>query len=320
MHEKVTIIAECCQNHNGSKETLKKMIHSAAESGAQFCKIQAIRSSELTFRQRFEEGIKDAQGNTVAIRRPYRAEKDRLSRLDLDPDTEAWFVVECLRAGIAPMITVFTRDNVEEVADMGFEAVKVASYDCASYPMLEDLKQKWSRIFVSTGATTDHEIQKAAVVLRDVNYSFLHCVTIYPTPLAELNLLRLNYLRSFTPMVGFSDHTKPAETGLKASKMAMALGATCVERHFTVLPPEETKDGPVSVNPAQLRELVEFGKLSRVERMQIVKAEIPDWENSLGQSRRDLSTEELLNRDYYRGRFASMRNGNPVYNWEDVVL
>ncbi|MGJ4751349.1 N-acetylneuraminate synthase family protein [Leptospira kmetyi] len=315
----VDIIAECCQNHNGDREILKRMIHEAANTGANYCKIQAIRSKELTHRERFDLGVTE-NGITKTIKRPFEPEQERLKKLDLNLETEQWFVDECLRAGISPMTTVFTRDSVTDVKDMGFQAVKIASYDCSSYPLLRDVKKVWKKIYVSTGATKDPEIEYAHEILEGTDFTFLHCVTIYPTPIKDLNLRRMNYLRRFTSRVGFSDHTKIADTGLTASKIALALGADCIERHFTVLGPTESKDGPVSVNPKELKELVEFSRLPKFERMEKIKKEFPDWEISLGAQFRALTHEELLNRDYYRGRFASFRDGVPVYNWEDVIL
>ena len=312
------IIAECCQNHNGDKEILKDMIHAAAENGADYVKIQAIRSSELSHRARFDEGETDANGKQLVIKRPYQAEFERLSKLDLSLEEEAWFVEECRRVGVAPMTTAFTRTAAREVKDLGYEAIKVASYDCASYPLLLELKDYWSTIFVSTGATYDEEIAKAAEILKDVDSHFLHCVTIYPTPMTELHLNRMNFLRRFSPNVGYSDHSKPEDSKLWATKIALAMGASCIERHFTILGPTETKDGPVSINPEMLKEIRDFADMSRGERAAAISEEYPQWEETLGQNTRPLSHAELLNRDYYRGRFASMVNGRPVYNWEEV--
>ena len=218
------------------------------------------------------------------------------------------------------MTTAFTRTAAREVAGLGYEAIKVASYDCASFPLLDELKQYWKKIFVSTGATYDEEIEAAAQVLEGSDYTFLHCVTIYPTPMSELHLRRMSYLRRFSPQVGYSDHSKPAETKLWASKTALALGASCIERHFTILEDDQTKDGPVSINPAQLKELRDFADMDRGARMQGVQEEYPQWEESLGKSNRPLSHAELLNRDYYRGRFASKVNDQFVYNWEDTLI
>ena len=316
-NERPVLIAECCQNHNGDKEILKKMIHKAAESGADYVKIQAIRSRELTHRPRFDEGLEE-NGVQRVIKRPYAPEKERLAKLDLDLDTESWFVEECWRAGVAPMTTAFTRTGAREVRELGYEAIKVASYDCSSYPLLSELADYWNTIFVSTGATFDDEIETAAQVLEGKDVTFLHCVTIYPTPLNELHLRRISFLRQFSKNVGYSDHSKPKETQLKASKLALALGASCVERHFTILEDDQTKDGPVSVTPSMLSELRAFADMSRRDRMESIKTEYPEWEEALGNATRPLSHAELLNRDYYRGRFASLVDGKFIYNWEDV--
>jgi sialic acid synthase SpsE len=317
---KPIIIAECCQNHNGKKDILKRMIHEAAVAGADFVKIQAIRSAELTHRPRFDEGETDDTGKIKTIKRPFVPERERLSGLDLDLNTEAWFVDECRRAGVASMTTVFTRTALQEVKDMGYEAVKVASYDCASFPLLKEIAQFWKTVFVSTGATYDDEIAGAAAILKESDLHLLHCVTLYPTALNVLNLRRMAYLSRYSTKVGFSDHSHVEQTGLLASKAALALGATVVERHYTVLGKDETRDGPVSVNTEQLAELRRFADLSRVQRMAELNQIFPDWEITLGSMQRELTHEELLNRDYYRGRFAAFKDGNPIYNWEDKAI
>lgn len=312
------LIAECCQNHNGSREILKRMVHEAADAGADYVKIQGLYSQELSFRERFESGATDADGTVRTIKRPYAAEKDRLQKLGLSVEDEQWFVDECRRAGVASMITVFTRTGLRRVRDMGFEAVKVASYDCASYPLLRELKQVWSTIVVSTGATHDREVERAAEELAGTEFSFLHCVTIYPTPMEELHLRRMDYLRRFTPRVGFSDHTLTARDGLWASKLALAFGASLIERHYTVLGPAETRDGPVSISPAQFSELRQFADRPRAERMAMLRRDYPAWEASVGVMFRELTEQELLNRDYYAGRVTSEIAGRAVFNWEDV--
>ena len=97
---KPLLIAECCQNHNGRRDVLREMIHRAAEAGADYVKIQAIRSHELTHRERFDDGREGTPDGTVkTIHRPYAAELERLAKLDLTLEEEAWFAEECRRAG-----------------------------------------------------------------------------------------------------------------------------------------------------------------------------------------------------------------------------
>ena len=104
---------------------------------------------------------------------------------------------------------------------------------------------------------------------------------------------------------------------LKAPVVAMSLGADVIERHFTLLAVDKTKDGPVSIRPTELKQLVELSRMGESELHEYVRREIPDYERMLGVEHRPLSDVELLNRDYYRGRFASRAGSEMIYNWED---
>jgi len=310
------IIAEFCQNHKGDRNLLKEMIWEAAGSGATYAKIQSMLADDLTFRERFEDGARDGE-KQITIKRPYQPEYERLKPMDMTDADHLWFAEECKRAGILPLTTIFSRSRIPFIVGLGWEAVKVASYDCASLPMLRELKDNFKHLFISTGATYDSEIRQAAELLQGSSFSFLHAVTIYPTPLNEFHLARMEYLRQLTPSVGLSDHSLVARDGIKASQVALSLGASVIERHFTVLPAEATKDGLVSINPQQLKQLVDFSRLNKEQQEDFVHREIPDYEQTMGQSMRNLSQAEELNRDYYRGRFASRVGNGFVYNWED---
>jgi len=322
----VKVIAELCQNHNGDPDLVRRMVDEAAAAGATHAKLQNIHASTVAFRPQFEEGV-ELDGRALAIRRPWQAERDRMASLELDADVVADFVQHARSVGLVPLTTCFTRGEVAEVAAQGFEEVKVASYDCASFPLLRELAEHFPRMYVSTGATFDDEVVHAASILRDrVDLTMFHCVTIYPTPLDELHLDRIAWLATLAPTVGFSDHTLVARDGLIASKAAMAFGAEVVERHFTVLPPEATKDGPVSVDPSGLAELVAFSKLDRDEMRARLLADGVELDRLRGDAHRALSDDELRNRDYYRGRFATPRAGGSqratemVMNWEETPL
>ena len=313
-----TIIAECCQNHNGDKSILKDMIWQAAESGADIVKMQSIHTDDLTHREQFDDGIVE-NGKTKVIKRPYQAEFERLDSMNLSEDDHRWFIEEAKKAGIKPMTTVFSQRQVPFLASLEWDAVKLASYDCASYSLLKKLAEDFKYLYISTGATFDEEIQETANLLKNVSFSFLHCVTIYPTPLNELCLKRIDWLRQFTSSVGFSDHSFIERDGLKASIAAIYFGADIVERHFTVLPTDKTKDGPVSVTPKQLKDLVKFANTDKNELKEYIEKNIPEYNEMLGHPNRELSHNELLNRDYYRGRFAArLPNGRILYNWEEV--
>lgn len=316
------IIVEICQNHNGSLDTVREMVKAAAENGADIVKMQSIWSADLTERDRFEEGDVHPSGIRTAIKRPYVLEVERLSKLDLTLDDHQFFVDMCREFGVTPMTTIFARHRIKEVAGLNMPGkwIKVASYDCASYPMLREFAEYFDNFIISTGATYDDEIQKTAELMKSLGkrFVFLHCVTSYPNSLENCHLSRIEWLRQFTPEVGWSDHTRVKDSGLVAAKAAIVLGADYIERHFTILAEDQTKDGPVSITPAMLRELSEFRKLSKNEQLRQLDAENPNWRVTIGTPVREIGHIELLNRDYYRGRFASPRNGGGwLYNWEE---
>lgn len=317
----VQLIAELCQNHCGDRMLLGEMIAAAAESGADIVKSQIIFSEDLTHRTRFDEGEVHSDGTRTAIKRPYQSEYDRLKTLDLTEDDHRFFIAECLRHHVLPMTTVFSRRRIPFAASLAWpkRIVKVASYDCASLPMLRELAEHFDHLYISTGATHDHEILRTADTLAKAgkSFSFLHCVTSYPNTMDMCNLRRMLWLKRCTPSVGWSDHTLVERDGLKASKAAIALGAEVIERHFTILEKDQTKDGPVSITPKMLHELANFTKLDTTTQLKEAKSDVGNWEEILGTETRPLSPKELLNRDYYRGRFASRVHGTWINNWEE---
>lgn len=313
----MVFIAEFCQNHNGDFEILKDMVYAAKQCGADYAKIQTIFVNNLTYRERFEEGVQ-INGIVKSIKRPYKTEYERLKGLELTIEQQHDFVQLCHKAGIKPLTTVFSRDTVNPIKKMGFEDIKIASYDCASQPLLFDVKNEFKKIFVSTGASFDEEIEEAAHSLEGSDFSFLHCVTMYPTPLHEFNLARMEYLRRYSKETGWSDHSLIERDGILGTLAAIYYGANIIERHFTILPREKTKDGPVSVDVTHVKQLKEFSALSGEDKKQYLLEKFDNFNITWGQVDRKLSETELLNRDYFRGRFASrLPNGEFLFNWEE---
>lgn len=319
------IVAELCQNHLGDFSIVEEMVSSAASAGASIIKIQTIFADDLSFRPQFEDGCV-LRGVTKCIKRPYQSEYDRLKKLELSLEQISKFIELVRSYNLIPMTTCFTRQHIDKMFDAGFDHIKIASYDCASFQFLREAASKFKFLLVSTGATFDDEIQKAAEILKATSYALLHCVTLYPTPLSEFNLSRMNYLTKFTNNVGLSDHSNFQRDGIIASAAAIYLGASYIERHFTILPSDNTKDGPVSITRDGLSSLSAFSEMSKSDQKSMLSNLCPEWESLLmGSSQRCLSSEELLNRDYYRGRFASnfldnLGNQRSVYNWEETLI
>ncbi|RMZ49851.1 general stress protein [Flavobacteriaceae bacterium PRS1] len=309
-------IAEFCQNHNGDFELLKDMIYAAKESGADYAKIQNIFADMLSFRERFEGGL-TSEGVTKVIKRPYQPEYNRLKMLELSYDQQAEFVEICNKVGIKPLTTTFNRMSIPRLKEIGFNEIKLASYDCGSLPLIQDVKKNFEKVFLSTGASYDTEIKAAAEVLKDHDFSLLHCVTIYPTPLNEYHLSRMEHLKQFTPSVGWSDHSLVSRDGILGTIASIYYGAEVIERHFTILDADQTKDGPVSVTPKNVKELKDISLLPKNDIKYYLEKNLHNFDQTWGIIDRELSHTELLNRDYYRGRFANKKaNGEIYYNWE----
>lgn len=316
-------IAETCQNHNGNFDTLKKMVYEAVNSGATHCKIQGLYSDELTRRSIFEESDRAIKAS-VKIR-PYKIEYRRLKELDLSQTQERDFVKLCEKEGIIPMITVFTHEGAKRAKDSGFKSIKIASYDCSSYPLIEEVSSFAEEMVISTGAMTEGEIKETLRIVISSNLSqknvhFLHCVSEYPTRLERLNLNRIKSLKKFTHSVGYSDHfaNEESRVNLKIdrqmpAKVALYFGASVIEQHFTILPKNETKDGPISVTTTDIKNLMTF-IIEDEEWFDVVSR---DFSEIFGDGQIDPSMEEWQNRKYYRGRVASWKEGLQIFSWEN---
>ena len=315
------MIAEICQNHNGDSGLIKEMVAAAKESGASFVKMQTIHSSQLTHRKRFDNGLIEG-GKRKTIKRPYKDELDRLSTLDLSDKAVSAFMEACEDYKIQPMTTIFTRDVIRKTFSQGFKNIKLASFDCISTIMAEEiLNFDPDLLIVSTGCSYKREIEEMSKILKlSRNHAFLHCISIYPTPLEDANLSRLNYLKSLVKSVGISDHSNYEENGLDILKWGVCQNIEFVERHFTILDKGSTKDGVVSLNPEQMKEAVKICKWNDSEKNDFKKQNKKNRDLIMGDSNRELSDVELLNRDYYQGRFASKDlNNNCIFNWDRSI-
>lgn len=321
---KAKIIAETCQNHNGSRETLAEMIHSAAKAGATYVKSQIMFSSDIIYRERFENGIVDGNNIVKAIKRPYGAEVERLKKLDLTEGDHEWFIAECVKNNVIPLTTIFSRRGIKLASKLKWpeSIVKVASPDIISLPFLKELCDVFDHIILSTGGATDEEIETAAGIIKGKGneLTLLHCVSIYPNPLDLCNIARMNLLRKLADHVGFSDHTHAERDGIKASKVAIMEGADFIERHYSVLGTDETKDGPVSIGPDLLRDLVDFANLpDEVREKEIFPQTMgePGYNDIVGTEKRELTHKEVLLMDYFRGRLGDNSGNKSRFNWEE---
>ena len=313
----VKIIAELCQNHNGDVKLMSDMVAAAAEAGVDYVKIQSMQSKDLTIRKRFEKGLIEG-GLKKVIKRPFREEYNRLKKLDLSLKNQNYFIELCSKYKVKPMTTIFSLNRIQELDKLNFDIFKVASFDCSSFKLIKQLSKTKKELIISTGGTYLREIKETAKILNRLKkkFTFLHCISIYPTPLEEANLSRIKLLKKFTQSVGISDHSCPEKNGNDLSLAAILYGASTIERHFTILKKNKTRDGVVSVNFNQLKSLVIQAKKNKKEIRNNFKKKDNVLRKMHGNALRELSESELLNRDFYKGRFAMKDNkGKIIYNW-----
>lgn len=233
MTEKAKIIAEVSSNHGGDLKTAKEFIKIAGGIGVDYVKFQSWQSKYLNKND------------------PQYA---WFSKSELTDKMHYELINECQRYKIKFLTTCFDIDRIQFLSGLGLQEIKVGSADTSSYKMLAVLKEKFEHIIVSTGMATEEEVVKAAEVLTGIRFTFLHCVSIYPTPLGRVNMLRMEWLRGFTPSVGYSDHC----IGIQAVKLAIARGATYVEKHFTLGEGKCPRTMSWDATPAEFEEIVSY--------------------------------------------------------------
>ncbi len=312
------LIAELCQNHNGSISLLKEMVVAAKESGIKYLKIQDIKSQELTHRKKFDRGL-IRKKKTIIIKRPYKQELARLKTLDLQSNFTNIFIEECIKAKVQPIVTPFTYSSIDRIRDKNFKFIKIASYDCSALPFVIEASNLGSKLIVSTGATRLNEINKTVIFLKKKKKleALLHCVSIYPTPLEKCNINKIKLLKKLFSKIkiGWSDHSKFEDCGHAPALASILVGGSYIERHFTIQNKSKTKDGPVSINPTEASELTKIINKDKKYIKNYLDENYKNWEKCLGSGSSKLTHQELLNRDYYKGRFASIVSNKYNFNW-----
>jgi N,N'-diacetyllegionaminate synthase len=243
------LIAEAGVNHNGDVTRALAMIDAAAAAGADCVKFQAFDPDKLIAR-----GTKAAAYQTRNT-----GEGDQLEMirsLALSIDDFAKLAEHCKACGIEFLATAFDVDLVEDLVRLGMQRIKVASGEITNHPALERFAGLDLPVVLSTGMTDDAEIDTAVDVLRSNgarSITLLQCTSIYPAPPALANLRAMVAMgaRNALPY-GYSDHT----IGNHLSVAAVALGASVIEKHFTLDRSLPGPDHKASLEPGELAELV----------------------------------------------------------------
>lgn len=268
------IIAEAATNHEGDVEVAKKMVRAAVFAGADFIKFQSA---------------------TVKTMGPDHPHYNSMKPKELSNEAHHELIEECKRAGIEFLTTCFDWQRVEFLSTLGLKTIKVASTDVGSKKMLKLLRDKFEHILLSTGMSYEDELKGAIEILKSGDFTLLHCVANYPVKTEHANLSKILTLKKVASEiagrevpVGFSDHT----LGNDAAKIAICLGASIVEKHFTLERVFDNKYSNMSALPEDIRDICDFAK---------------NYASRLGDGRLDMQPGEKENRDVFWGRWGDNR-------------
>ena len=253
MNNKVIIIAEAGVNHNGNFENAKKLILAAANAGADYVKFQTFKADKLVSKE-----AQKAEYQKANLKEDGDSQYDMLKKLEM---SEAWhyelikYANEC---SIKFLSTGFDEDSIDFLDSLNIDLFKVPSGEITNKPYLEHIAKKGKPIVISTGMSNLQEIKDAVEVIQNHqiaknNIIILHCNTEYPTPMQDVNLLAMNSIRNeLGVQVGYSDHT----LGIEVPIAAVALGASLIEKHFTLDRNMVGPDHLASLTPEELKQMV----------------------------------------------------------------
>ena len=283
---KTLIIAEAGVNHNGSLKIAKELVRVAKECGADIVKFQTAKLDSLVSKH---AEMADYQKKNIGKE---ESQKEMLSKLLLSYDDFIELADYCKEVGIKFLSTPFDIDSIHFLAPM-LDIWKVPSGEVTNYPYLVEIAKTGKKVIISTGMCEMNEIEEALNVLRNNgsgDITVLHCTTEYPAPFDEVNLNVMDTLKKkFGCTVGYSDHTK----GIEVSLAAVALGAEVIEKHFTLDRNMEGPDHKASLEPNELKAMVDG---------------IRNIEKALGASVKKPSEIEMKNRLVARKSIVALKN------------
>ena len=238
------VIAEVGINHEGSVEKALRLVDAAKEAGADCVKFQC----HITEAEMIPTNMKP--GN-ISDERLW----DIIKRCELTEEEERKVKELCEAVGIQYLSTPFSREAADRLERIGVDAFKIGSGECNNVPLVEHIARKRKPIIMSTGMNDIPSIRRSVEVMKEhaVPFMLMHCVSIYPTPYDRMRLKSIVQLTTeFDVPVGLSDHS----LGIYTCLGAVALGAVALEKHFTISRSWPGPDNPISIEPQELRDLV----------------------------------------------------------------
>lgn len=249
---KVIIIAEAGVNHNGDINLAKKLIDVAVGAGADYVKFQTFKAENIVNKaaRKADYQINNSPEERDTFQFPM------LKKLELDIEMHYELISYCNSKKINFLSTPFDIDSIVLLKSLGIKIGKIPSGEITNLPYLRAMAKAFDEIILSTGMSDMEEIKAAIDVLTSNDcdkLTILHCNTEYPTPMCDVNLLAINKIKEqFNVDVGYSDHT----LGIEVPIAAVVLGATVIEKHFTLDCNMQGPDHKASLEPEELKTMI----------------------------------------------------------------
>jgi N-acetylneuraminate synthase/N,N'-diacetyllegionaminate synthase len=251
--KKVIIIGEAGVNHNGDMKIAKKLIDVAVNAGVDYVKFQTFKANSLV-----TKSAKKADYQNANLNDGDQFQFDMLKNLELSNNDHLELIDYCKIKNIKFFSTAFDVEGVTYLEKLGLDFTKIPSGEITNFPYLKAVALCGNPIIMSTGMCTQEEIKEALEVLfrfgvNKKNITILHCNTEYPTPMKDVNLKAMLSIKDhFGVNIGYSDHT----LGIEVPIAAVALGATIIEKHFTLDRNLKGPDHAASLEPEELKNMV----------------------------------------------------------------
>lgn len=283
------IIAEAGVNHNGDIDLAKRLIFAAAQAGADLVKFQTFSANNLVSstapKALYQKRVTDGGESQLEM----------LRKLELSRDDHVVLIDECRANGIGFLSTAFDAQSFDLLMELGcLGLVKIPSGELTNLPLIRHMSCAGKPLLLSTGMASLSDVEAAIEAVeasgtpRDM-ITVLHCTTEYPTPMEEVNLRAMVSMRqAFGVNTGYSDHT----TGIEVPIAAVALGATVIEKHFTIDRNLPGPDHQASLEQLELKAMVDG---------------IRNIERALGDGVKRPSPSELKNRPIARKSLVALR-------------
>jgi N,N'-diacetyllegionaminate synthase len=294
------IIAEAGVNHNGDINLAYELIDAAKKAGADIVKFQSFKASAS-----ISKSAKKAEYQNHHTD-PSESQYEMIKRLELSKENHLALIEKCEKVGIEFLSSPFDLVSIHLLHKLGTSYFKIPSGEITNYPYLKALAEYNKQVIMSTGMATLVEIGEALEVLTTngtdrENITILHCNTEYPTPFKDVNLkAMLTIQQAFKLPVGYSDHT----TGIEIPIAAVAMGATIVEKHFTL---DRTLSGPdhkASLEPHELKAMVDSIRNIELAMGDGVKQPSPSEVKNISVARKSI----VASRDICKGEIFSEDN------------